>query len=58
VAATRRVAVHSELAVLVLKETVEGIFIVSKNAADAKIFEDFPRVDLLVWKIVVRNSRG
>jgi hypothetical protein len=58
VAATRGVAVHSELTVLVLKKTVEGVPVISEDTADATILQNRSRADSLVWKIVVRKGRG
>jgi hypothetical protein len=41
----------------VLKETVEGVSVISEDATDATILKDRLRADPLVWKIVVRNCR-
>jgi hypothetical protein len=57
VAATRCITVHTELTVLIFKEAVEGVPVVSKDTADANVIEDCLWIDLLIWEIVVRDSR-
>jgi hypothetical protein len=40
-----------------LKETVEGVSVISEDTTDATILKNCSRADPLVWKIVVRNCR-